>query len=165
MTTEIDNSIDLAQPARAWRAKPTATITTVQPAPSKADTLVKLLLRAKGATALELKAATAWQPHSIRAFLSGLRKKGRVIAREARAAGLPSPVAASPICSEIGFTLARCATSRRIIPASMLRSSHASFGTGPMPNSAIAGPLVARRATCATAICSRACFLMASVGG
>jgi len=87
MTTDIDNSIAKLQPARTRRTKPTATITAVQPAPSKSDIVIKLLLRAKGATALELKGATAWQPHSVRAFLSGLRKKGRVIVREARKGG------------------------------------------------------------------------------
>lgn len=55
--------------------------------PRKSDTVIKLLLRAKGATSLELIAATDWQAHSVRAFLSGLRKKGRVLVREARKSG------------------------------------------------------------------------------
>ena len=64
-------------PPTAPAAKPT----------SKSDTVIKLLLRAKGATPVELIAATDWQPHSLRAFLSGVRKKGRVIVREARKNG------------------------------------------------------------------------------
>lgn len=52
--------------------------------PSKAEQVIKLLSRAKGATTPELTAATEWQPHSCRAFLTGLRKKGHVIERQAR---------------------------------------------------------------------------------
>ena len=54
---------------------------------TKSGTVIKLLLRSRGATPLELIAATDWQPHTIRAFLSGLRKKGRVLVREARKSG------------------------------------------------------------------------------
>jgi hypothetical protein len=54
---------------------------------TKSATVIKLLLRAKGATPVELIAATDWQPHSVRAFLSGLRKKGRVLARNERKGG------------------------------------------------------------------------------
>ena len=43
---------------------------------SKAATILELLNRPGGATALELQRATGWQPHSVRGFLSGtLRKK------------------------------------------------------------------------------------------
>lgn len=52
--------------------------------PSKAEQVIKLLSRAKGVTAPELTEATGWQPHSCRAFLTGLRKKGHVIERQAR---------------------------------------------------------------------------------
>ncbi len=50
--------------------------------PSKAATVRKLLSRAKGASIAELRQSTGWQPHSIRAYLSGLRKKGFVLVRE-----------------------------------------------------------------------------------
>jgi Protein of unknown function (DUF3489) len=53
-----------------------------KPEPSKSDTVKKLLSRKTGATIEELGAATNWQPHSVRAFLSGLRKKGATIVRE-----------------------------------------------------------------------------------
>lgn len=56
-------------------------------APTKSDSVIKLLLRTRGATPMELIAATDWQPHTIRAFLSGLRKKGRVIVREEHKSG------------------------------------------------------------------------------
>jgi hypothetical protein len=58
-----------------------------QAPPSKSDSVIKLLTRARGATLAEIGAATAWQPHSIRAFLSGLRKKGRTLVKEARRSG------------------------------------------------------------------------------
>ncbi|MEO7656535.1 MAG: MFS transporter [Sphingomicrobium sp.] len=47
----------------------------------------KLLRRAKGATIVEMQEVTGWQPHSIRAFLSGLRKKGAAVSREQRKSG------------------------------------------------------------------------------
>lgn len=56
-------------------------------APPKSEIVKKLLLRRTGATADELGAATSWQPHSVRAYLSGLRKKGSTIVREERRDG------------------------------------------------------------------------------
>lgn len=55
--------------------------------PSKSDTVQKLLGRAKGASIAEITAATGWQPHSARAFLTGLRKKDITILRESRKDG------------------------------------------------------------------------------
>lgn len=43
-----------------------------------------LLERDKGASIDEICKATNWKPHSIRAFLTGLRKKGFVLIREQR---------------------------------------------------------------------------------
>jgi hypothetical protein len=58
-----------------------------KPEPSKSDTVKKLLSRKSGATIEELGAATNWQPHSTRAFISGLRKKGVTVEREERRDG------------------------------------------------------------------------------
>ncbi|MBL9067182.1 MAG: DUF3489 domain-containing protein [Sphingopyxis sp.] len=55
--------------------------------PTKAATVQKLLARSKGATLAELTDATSWQPHTARAFLTGLRKKGKNIVRECRPNG------------------------------------------------------------------------------
>lgn len=55
--------------------------------PSKTAAVIKLLSRTKGATSAEMTAATNWQPHSVRAYLTGLRKKGHVFMREARKSG------------------------------------------------------------------------------
>lgn len=55
--------------------------------PTKAAAVKKLLSRAKGATLSELTEATGWLPHSARAFMTGLRKKGSSIVRECRTSG------------------------------------------------------------------------------
>ncbi len=49
--------------------------------PSKAETVLTLLRRAEGATLDELVAATGWLPHTTRAALTGLKKKGHQITR------------------------------------------------------------------------------------
>lgn len=51
---------------------------------SKAALVRKLLSRGKGATHIEIGKATGWQPHSCRAFLTGVRKTDTVI-KEQRA--------------------------------------------------------------------------------
>jgi len=64
-----------------------------EPAPTatsrvtKSATVVKLLARNRGATLTEIMAVTHWQPHSSRAFLTGLRKKGTELIKEARRDG------------------------------------------------------------------------------
>lgn len=47
---------------------------------SKIAVVLQLLQRPEGATIDELAAATRWLPHTIRAALTGLRKRGHVIA-------------------------------------------------------------------------------------
>lgn len=58
-----------------------------RPAQRKSEIIKRLLSRKSGATALEIAAAIAWQPHSVRAYVSGLRKKGSVVCREERRDG------------------------------------------------------------------------------
>lgn len=55
--------------------------------PTKAAIVSKLLSRARGASLGDITAATGWQAHSIRAFLTGLRKKGVTLEREQRRDG------------------------------------------------------------------------------
>ena len=43
---------------------------------TKTDAVLKLLGRQQGATVAQLQKATGWQPHSVRAALSGLRQEG-----------------------------------------------------------------------------------------
>ena len=55
--------------------------------PTKAAIVSKLLSRPRGASLGDITAATGWQAHSIRAFLTGLRKKGVNLEREQRRDG------------------------------------------------------------------------------
>ena len=54
---------------------------------SKSGAVIKMLSRGRGATLAEVSEATSWQPHSARAFFSGLRKRGLVLVREERKNG------------------------------------------------------------------------------
>ena len=74
MTEQIE------QPASEPRAAPVNRIT-------KSAAVQKLLSRNKGATLAEIMNPTHWQPHSARAFLTGLRKKGIVLLRETQTTG------------------------------------------------------------------------------
>jgi len=49
--------------------------------PGKPELLLRLMRRKQGATVTGLQDATGWQPHSVRAALSGVRKKGVGITR------------------------------------------------------------------------------------
>lgn len=52
--------------------------------PSKIASVIALLSREQGATLAEVVAATGWLPHTTRAALTGLRKKGHSIAKTSR---------------------------------------------------------------------------------
>ena len=51
---------------------------------TKSAAVVVLLQRPQGATLAELIAATGWLPHTTRAALTGIRKKGQVIEKVKR---------------------------------------------------------------------------------
>lgn len=71
--------------ARKTTTTNVANVDATAPAPTrKIDIVIALLRRKEGATLLELTSATGWQPHSARAVLTGLRKKGRVIEKTKR---------------------------------------------------------------------------------
>jgi hypothetical protein len=52
-----------------------------QPRSNKTTAIIALLSRPDGATLAELIAATGWLPHTTRAALTGLRKRGHAIER------------------------------------------------------------------------------------
>ena len=56
--------------------------------PSKSAIVIKLLSRPRGASLGDINNVTGWQTHSIRSFLTGLRKKGIVLTREQRRDGV-----------------------------------------------------------------------------
>jgi hypothetical protein len=55
--------------------------TTITKKTTKTDNVVALLKRKQGATLDELVKATGWLPHTTRAAMTGLRKKGHAIER------------------------------------------------------------------------------------
>ena len=54
------------------------------PRVTKSATVIALLQRERGATLAEMIEATGWLPHTTRAALTGLKKKGHVIVRDKR---------------------------------------------------------------------------------
>ncbi|WP_245228770.1 DUF3489 domain-containing protein [Pontixanthobacter sp. CEM42] len=50
--------------------------------PAKIDLVLSMLCRAEGATLDQMVEATGWLPHTTRAALTGLKKKGHVISSE-----------------------------------------------------------------------------------
>ena len=73
----VDGAGEAGAASAALAAAPAATPARV----TKASTVVTLLARAGGATLPELIEATGWLPHTTRAALTGLRKKGHAIVR------------------------------------------------------------------------------------
>lgn len=59
--------------------KDTASDTTQLREGSKAATLLEMLQRKDGASLDEMTERTGWQPHTVRAAMTGLRQKGYVI--------------------------------------------------------------------------------------
>ena len=53
--------------------------TLAEPRVSKSDLVIGLLQRTGGATLDEMVAATGWLPHTTRAALTGLKKKGHQV--------------------------------------------------------------------------------------
>ena len=78
----------MAQPKKAYHSAGSEEATDAIP-PSlkgltKTTAVLTLLHRDKGVTLTELVEATGWQPHTTRAVLTGLRKKGHPIERRKR---------------------------------------------------------------------------------
>ncbi|MFW2830769.1 DUF3489 domain-containing protein [Sphingomonas sp. ID0503] len=79
--TTMTNATNTQPKRRAKKAE-------AQPAPppprTKSELVLQLLGRGEGATLAELAGATGWLPHTTRAALTGLRKKGNAILKDKR---------------------------------------------------------------------------------
>jgi len=69
---------------------------------SKQALVISLLRREKGATLDDLVAATEWLPHTTRAALTGLRKKGYAVEKSKREGGKTVYALPSAAASEVG---------------------------------------------------------------
>ncbi len=74
--------------SRKMARKPQASDIPVTKPQTKASLVEGLLLQDVGASLGDLSQATGWLPHTCRAFLSGLRKKGRHLERAKREDGV-----------------------------------------------------------------------------
>jgi DNA-binding MarR family transcriptional regulator len=93
MTAKTNSAMQRPAKARAKigrgtkaRVEPSALARTLSPAKpdSKTARVLALISRAEGATLPEIINLTGWQPHSARAALTGLRKKGHKVERTKR---------------------------------------------------------------------------------
>ncbi|WP_095012083.1 DUF3489 domain-containing protein [Tsuneonella mangrovi] len=74
-----NNAVDAAEPHSAVAAIASAAPEKRQ---TKTGVLIDLLGREEGATLDQMVEATGWLPHTTRAALTGLRKKGHAVASE-----------------------------------------------------------------------------------
>ena len=87
MTDTIEAQTSARKPAtkrpRKMARDPEATSpAATEPRINKSDLVIGLLRRTGGATIDEMVAATDWLPHTTRAALTGLKKKGHQVASE-----------------------------------------------------------------------------------
>lgn len=64
---------------------------------TKAERLVELLRNGTGASLEEMTEATGWQSHTVRAAMTGLRKKGHAITRHVEGNVTVWRIAAEPV--------------------------------------------------------------------
>jgi hypothetical protein len=81
---EIDGSLESADNSNDETGLITASPPIAPPARTKTAEVLAMLTRGEGATLAELVEATNWLPHTTRAALTGLRKKGHAIERGKR---------------------------------------------------------------------------------
>lgn len=70
--------IATSNPAKKATTAPASAAPTVKPA-TKKDQLIALLVRDEGASIEQMTKATGWLPHTVRAAMTGLRKRGYAI--------------------------------------------------------------------------------------
>ena len=88
-TRTASSPIGQSSKARGSTAKPTAGSDSqaaapagAPKAPTKQQQLAALIVRDEGATLNQMIAATGWLPHTTRAALTGLKKRGYVISSD-----------------------------------------------------------------------------------
>lgn len=74
--------------SRKMAREPQASAIPIIKPQTKASLVEGLLLQNGGASIADLGLATGWLPHTCRAFLTGLRKKGRQLERAKREDGV-----------------------------------------------------------------------------
>ncbi len=84
MTDVIEAQTAASKPAIKWprkmaRAPEAVPPALTEPRVNKSDLVVTLLKRDGGTTLDEMVAATGWLPHTTRAALTGLKKKGHQV--------------------------------------------------------------------------------------
>lgn len=85
------------KPTEASPPMPVPTPEAPPAAPPRKPELIRTLLSAPGGAAMDqLIAATGWQAHSLRAAMTGLRKQGHTIQREAVDGGTRYIIIATP---------------------------------------------------------------------
>ena len=76
-----DDQPAIEVPAKAEPAGPASPVDPATRPESKTARIITLMQREQGATLEELIAATGWLPHTTRAALTGLKKKGYLVER------------------------------------------------------------------------------------
>lgn len=87
--TKDDTTKAAAKPARKMAREPKASL-TAEPSPkrpSKSAAVLAMLQRPEGVTLDQLVIATGWLPHTARAALTGLKKKGHEVTSDKPAGG------------------------------------------------------------------------------
>lgn len=84
---EAQNTNEIRRPRRMARAPQPGTTPAIQ-SPTKASRIEGLLIQLDGASLVDMCEATDWLPHTCRAFLTGLRKKGWRLERSRREDGI-----------------------------------------------------------------------------
>jgi hypothetical protein len=81
-STKRSAPAEQSKPAPAIAVAPAASKTHLTKPPSKQDRLAALLVRNEGASLDQIVVATGWLPHTTRAALTGLKKKGYVVSSD-----------------------------------------------------------------------------------
>ena len=74
------DSVETSEPSGP--AKPTEPVGRADKPQTKTDLILELLRREEGATLKQLVAATGWLPHTTRAALTGIKRKGNALSSE-----------------------------------------------------------------------------------